>query len=828
MQSGSLRARRSSFLVAALVCALALCSALRAQEAKPVRIFGVELERGAGVDRLLVLASGEVDAQLIEDGAERLVLRLANAVLDERAQRQIVSGSSGVIRDVGMQSSAGPPPLVEIRATRSAGLRAELTRRGGIVALEVARPPEPVRPAAREGATLRFDLRDKPIVDLVRLVQRAVAQRFVWDERLQGNVTVIAQDPVTPSEALELLHATLLLKGFAAAPAPDGTWLVLPLDEARARAPRERRALDRERARLITVVTRFRSANAEQLVNLLAPFAGSTLHVVSHAPTNGAIVVGPENAIHRWLELARALDETASRELAVIRPRQRTAAELHALLAESLTDPLSGRARAELFLDERTNALIVRAEAEVLERVVARAQEVDAQPPSEGEVLVIRPRFAELAKLAAQIEGMRAGTAPRAGESRAPLTIATHPSTRSLVVSADAATRREVLELVAELDVEPPLIQIEMNVIEVATTGQLALGIDAFIPSATPGGGEPNVFAGGIGDPFDQVADSVAPTFLARWARNPVVVPVIGPGGIPVNVTLPREIVQISASAGEARVRSLMQPRLATLSGEEHEFSAGFNLPIQTSAADSAGGTTGDPLQTRVNVERQDVGLRLRVTPTAGAAGDVRVVVDLEVSGVQPTASGGRSDIGPELTSRRLQATTVVSDGGVSVLGMVLERAQQQSESGPPFLKEAPVIGNLLRQSAEQGADRTLLLTLQAFVLRSADERLADTIRVRTAHERALARTGTLRERGAWALLVATRTTRAQAESLAEEVGDVARRRARVVAWSWAGAERFDVVVPGFRDARAAAAALEQLAARGFPAELVPVAAESD
>ena len=149
MQSGSLRARRSSFLVAALVCALALCSALRAQEAKPVRIFGVELERGAGVDRLLVLASGEVDAQLIEDGAERLVLRLANAVLDERAQRQIVSGSSGVIRDVGMQSSAGPPPLVEIRATRSAGLRAELTRRGGIVALEVARPPEPVRPAAR-------------------------------------------------------------------------------------------------------------------------------------------------------------------------------------------------------------------------------------------------------------------------------------------------------------------------------------------------------------------------------------------------------------------------------------------------------------------------------------------------------------------------------------------------------------------------------------------------------------------------------------------------------------------------------------------------------
>lgn len=818
--------------VCALACALLAVTArpLRAQDATapPARIFGVELERAAEVDRLLVLASRETPARLEELSAEQLVLRIENAALDERARRQAVSGTSGVIRDVVLQESAGPPPVVEIRVRRAAGLRAELTRRGAIVALEVQRPPEPARPQARAEATVRLDLRDKPIVDLVREVQRVTQRRFVWDDRLQGNVTVIVQDPVTPGEALEILHATLLAKGFAAVPAPGATLLVLPLDEARARAPRKERALEESRAGLITVLTRFRAANTEQLVNLLAPFAGATLQVVSYAPTNGAILVGPENAIHRWLELARALDETSQRELIVIRPRHRSAAELNELLAEAMRDPLTGRARAELFLDERTNALLVRGEPELLERVRTRVAELDAPPRDDGEVLVIRPRFADVDALADQLEARARGTGGRApaggGALAGRFTIARHPSTRSLLIRADAAARQEVRALVEALDVEPPLIALEVDVLEVATTGKLALGVDAFIPSTDPSNPGRTIFGLGVGDPFDQSPDPLDPAFIARYARNPVVVPIIGPGGIPVNVSLPRDIVQLKAAEGEARVRSLLQPRLMTLSGAEHEFSAGANVPIPTASAESAEGAVDDPLQTRVNIERQDVGLRLRVKPTAGVEGSVRVAVDLEVTGVQPSATGARGDIGPELTRRALQATTQVEDGGVAVLGMLLERGSRRAESGPPVLKDTPVLGNLLRQSFDEEGERTLIVTLQARILRSADERLADTIRIRTAHERALARSGSLRADGsAWALRVATRTTRADAEALAERIGELAGRRARVAAWRWEGAERFDVVLAGFADVRAAAAAIPELEQRGWLAELVPV-----
>lgn len=815
-----------------LALALALAAAPAIAQEPAARVYGVELERAPAVDRLLVLTSGRVEPTLEEVSAGEVALRFVDAVLDPRTPRQLSPAPGSAIRGVRLTSEEGPPPRVEIRVVRAPGLRTELSRKGTIVALEIERPPEPA--PAREGATVRMNLRDRPLVDLVREVQRISQRTFVWDDRLQGTATVIVQDPVTPGEALEILHATLLAKGFAAMPTPDGAMLVLPLDDARARAPkREQRALSQQRATLVTVLVRFRTANAEQLVNLLAPFAGATTQVVAHAPTNGAILVGPESAIHRWLELAHALDEASGRELAVIRPRERPAAELFPILQESLRDPLTGRARAELTLDERTNALIVRADPRALATLRAQVAALDAPHEATGRVLVIRPRFADLTALADQLAAIGSGrvASQRDGDgSELRFSVATHPGSRALLITADAATLAEVRALVDKLDVEPPLIAIEANVLEIATTGQLALGIDAFIPSTDPSQPGRTIFGLGVGDPFDQQADSVAPTFLARYARTPVVIPVIGPGGIPINVSLPREIVQIKANAGEARVRSLMQPRLVTTSGEEHELSAGLNLPIPTAQAGSAGGEEstsggGDLLSTRVSIERQDVGIRLRVKPIAGQAGDVRIAVDLEVTAVQPSAEGAREGIGPELARRTLQAHTRVEDGGAAVLGMLIERSEQHSETGAPGLKDVPVLGNLLRQSLDREGERYVLLTLQAHILRTADERLADTLRVRTAHERALARSGTLLGAGGgkWALLVATRPRREDAEALAASLGDLGGRSPRVVAWRWDDVERFDVVYAGFADVREAADALPALEARGATAQLVPV-----
>jgi len=810
--------------VGAAACAVLAAAALAQQPAPPVRIYGIELERAAGLDRVIVQSAGEPAPRLETISAEELALHIPNAVLDAKTPRELSGAPSDAIRSASA-SEAGNEVIVRIR--RRAGAPARLALRGGIIAVEVERPEQDAE------ANVRISMRDAPIVQLVSEVRRVTGRTFIYDDRLQGSVSVIVTDPITPGEALELLHATLFSKGFAAVPGAGDSLLILPLDEARPRARRERRALSAKRAGLITALVRFESVPAEQLVNVLAPFAGGTLTVVAYPPTNGAILVGPEAALQRWLELARSLDETSRRELVVLRPRHRQASELVALLSESLRDPLTGRARAQLFLDERTNALIARAEPGPLALLRARIAELDVAPEATGVASVIRLRFADAEALAKLLGGIRstgnppsAATAPPAAAAlaNADFEIVADKASRSLVVTGDAAAQRLVRSVVDQIDVAPPTISVEVQVLEIATTGQLALGVDAFLPTTDPANPGRSVFGLGIGDPFDQVADPVDATFLARYAKTPFVVPIIGPGGIPINVTLPRDIVQIKAAEGEARVTTLMRPQLLATSGEEHEFSAGLNLPIPVSSTESAQGgeAGGDPLQTRIDIERQDVGLRLRVKPIAGLAGDVRIAVDLEVTNLLPSAAGTRADVGPTLASRTLQAHTTVDDGGVAVLGMLLERSETSIETGPPALKDVPVLGNLLKQSLDRGGERRLVIALQAQIQRSPDERLADSIRLRGAHERSLARSGVLRgERSGWGLRVATRTTRADAEALAAELGKVGKRRPRVVAWEWDDAERFDVVLAPYRNPFDAIEALGRLRAQGLGADLV-------
>jgi general secretion pathway protein D len=808
--------------------ALASAAALAQQPAAPpARVYGIEIERGRQSDRLLVFSDRAVAARVEPQGDDALVLHLEGATLDPSAPTHLVQGAGSALRELRVEASDGPSPALHLRIRRTPGLAApRLSQRDTIVALEFPRPP----PEADR--TVTFRLVNRPLRDLVEEVHKQTQQRFIYDERLEGSATVIVTEPVTAGEALEILHATLIGKGFAAVPTPGGVLAVVPLDEARTRAPREERALRETRAGLVTALARFDRVDAETVASVLQPAAGVALTVVPYAPTNGVILVGSESHVHRWLALARTLDETASAELHVIQPRHRSAAELFPLLEAVTLDPLTGRPRAELWLDARANLLIARAMPPALAALRERLAALDVAPEETGEIAVLRPRFADPEKLAEILRSGALGSGRGGPETEAALAlagsrldIAVHPSTRSLVVSADPATLRRVREVIEQLDREPPGIEVELHVLALVTDGGVDLGVSFFLPTADPS--KPgNIGAIAVNNPLEP-----KPAFgFGRYARTPVVIPVFDENGLPLPpIILPRDIVELHASAGSVLARTVMRPHLMTASGEEHELAAGLNVPVPTAAAPSASGGAGDPLVTRVDVERQDVGLRMRVKPVAGEGGTVTLTIDVELTDVRDSLEVVAVRAGPVLGKRTLHATAVVRSGEAAVLGMLLDGDTSTTESGPPFLKDVPALGNLLRESRDESARSHLLIAVQARQLRSADERIADTIRLRTAHERALARYGELRERGAsWALLVATRTQRADAEALAAEVSELGGRAARVVAWSWADAERFDVVLSGYASVAEASAGLAALEAAGLRAQLVAVDARSD
>jgi general secretion pathway protein D len=793
-----------------------------------VEVYGIELQAGADRDRVLVFAEGPLSAEVLTPDATTVLVRLPGATLAASAARRIVPKVGGSVSEVVAFVPLGSTPEVRLQITKSAASEPELSRRGSILAVEL-----PLPSGARDvGLTLSFA--DAELAEVVREIGRASGERFLFDETLKGRVTVSVANRVSPAEAVEVLLAALLSQGYAAVPTPGGAWRILRAEDAPGAPSRVVGEAGAGGVAPVTTLLRLRTATAQDVVATLARFAGGDTSATAYAPTNSIVLTGSEARVHRYASVAQALDEAETEDFALIVLRHRDAAEIAGILGEIATprEALPGRgprAPFEVWHDARTNALMLRGPRAQLAELRAWLAQLDVAPEDRGALRVIRPLNADVVALAELLQKLAAGAAPGATQPRSALGLAgrslrvsVHESTGALVVYADPETQRVVREVVDEIDRQPPTVAVDLLVFELNTSRSLALGFDAFVPFGDVDGSDDSVAVVQVqGTPGGPLVPAAEPGVgVLRYAKAPLLVPIIGPGGIPSVVVVPRETFQVTAAEGTVETRVLLRPHLLALSGEEHELVVGDNVPVLVGATDAAGSPVAtDPLTIRNDIERRDVGMLLRVRPTAGQAGDVRLELDVEASRVRPLAPGVAERIGPVIEQRKLTVVTRLETGQVAVLGMLREPITQERERGVPFLRDIPILGWLFRSTLSERMNRQLVIAVEAGIERSPAERVADGIRFRLAFERALARQGSLAQRDgdAYALLVATRASETEAQALASALDGPAR----VVRWEWDGEERFDVYLGSFARLADAVAASAPLSAAGFRPELV-------
>jgi type II secretory pathway component GspD/PulD (secretin) len=312
-------------------------------------------------------------------------------------------------------------------------------------------------------------------------------------------------------------------------------------------------------------------------------------------------------------------------------------------------------------------------------------------------------------------------------------------------------------------------------------------------------------------------------TFFGRVSRDPLLVPFTDPQGNVVDLVLPRETAVITAEDRRVRTRALMTPRLLMISGEEQRLFAGQNVPIVVGQQTE----TLSAIQTSNRVERQDVGVELRATARLGEAGKVQLDLFIEISRLAPSVAGDVESVGPTLEDRRLETTVQLADGELAVVGMSQEGAERGRQSGTPFLQDIPVLGYLVRSGGTARVDTHILFAVQARILNTIEEDLAESLRQRLAMERSLVRVKGLRRNpnAPYAVLVTTRGARADAEALAESF-ERDGFRAQVGSWTSAGAARYDVYLTGYRELARAGWDSFQLQDRGFSPEVVVLPGE--
>jgi pilus assembly protein CpaC len=162
--------------------------------------------------------------------------------------------------------------------------------------------------------------------------------------------------------------------------------------------------------------------------------------------------------------------------------------------------------------------------------------------------------------------------------------------------------------------------------------------------------------------------------------------------------------------------KTLAQPTLVALSGEKASFLAGGEFPIPVAQSASVG--TGTSNTAAITVEFKQFGVSLGFTPTVLGDRTINLIVEPEVSQLDPTASITLNGISiPGLKTRRASTTLELRDGESFAIAGLLQRDFKTSVDQMPLLGQIPILGALFRSTNFQRGDTELLIVVTAHLV---------------------------------------------------------------------------------------------------------------
>jgi general secretion pathway protein D len=646
------------------------------------------------------------------------------------------------------------------------------------------------RPEANEGDDLvQLDFNDAELTTIIDAISKMTQRNFIYDERVRGKVTIKSPTRISREQAYAVFESVLQVKGFTTVETPGGALKIIPVRDAKqSDIETTKTALAPPNTdRFVTRLIPLQYIDAESITNTLKPLVSKDGSIDAYEPTNMVILTESATNIRRILAIMEAIDvETYQDELAIFKIEHadaRTLAEqvseiygaevssssssrLSASRRTSRTSPTNqtaersggvmGHDKVRLMTDERTNSVIALAPRAQMQDVRKLIERLDIPVSGSGRIHVYYLQHAAAEELALTLSSLVTGALPASSAQTVSdggaqalrsviqglaegVKITADPATNSLVIQSSREGFDTISEVIAKLDVERPQVLVEALIMEVDVTDSEDLGFTGVF----------RLINGNT-----EITTVVAPAAIEGFTLGGPIGAAVG-GGVPLlqrflrNTTNPDEdgnatedgtVIDgiLRAAAGDSGTNIISAPHLLTMDNEEAEIRIGQNIPIITNRVQSAQGVTNATgnLATSVNVERQDIGVTLRVTPQITEGDSLRMEIYQEISAINVglTASGAlgnAADVGVPLSKREIENVVTIRDGETVVIGGLLSDEYQDTVSKVPWLGDIPILGWAFKATKRELRKINLLVLLTPHIIRLPQDLELETIRKR-------------------------------------------------------------------------------------------------
>ena len=615
-------------------------------------------------------------------------------------------------------------------------------------------PPTPgnaaaAAPANPAGAPLAMDavipmadlqLVNMPLEQFLEIYANYVNRTILRAAALPNlNVTLQAQTPLTVVEAIQAMDSVLSLNGYTTIPVGEKFVTFVPsanaLQEGAAfltiTSPDELP----EANQYITHITQLKHILPSEAVPMLTPMAKNAAGIVALDVSKTLVLRDNSSNIKRMLELLERIDIKPEEDykLKVIPIRYGKVEEIYATMQDLITGSSSPRQSPSG--TSRTSG-----------RTSSSQGSTGRTSSSRGSVRSLQNRPSTSSSTSNSFRNRLQGIVNRAagGDIQILENARIIPDYRSnsLIVFANVEDMVKIDEIVGHVDNLLAQVLIEAIIVNVTLTDGMNTGMNAFMHSAAGPGDTRHIGGFMNGGPSTAGAAPTTPTDAADAADAGNVVAAAGSalntlgagalaGGFSYISRYDNSLeFAISALASNSTAKVLQTPRVQTSHAVPATFFNGEQVPYQGSSGGGYGGGYGGYGGYGGGGYTQflNVGITLDVTPYITP--DDLVVMDIQqtiseldgfidMGGGQQGAAGQKA---PQTTEREASSTISVRDGDTILLGGFIRDAKTDTESGVPFLKDIPLLGNLFKSQSSTSKRSELLVLIRPTILKTPED----------------------------------------------------------------------------------------------------------
>jgi general secretion pathway protein D len=566
--------------------------------------------------------------------------------------------------------------------------------------------------ASQQEESWTINLKGADIREFIDQVAQISGQTFVVDPRVKGQVSVVSNSPLTLTEVYQLFLSVMATHGFSVITQGDQARIV-PNAEAKADADAGRNAPDRLETRLIQV----QHGSATELIPLIRPLVPQYGHLAAISSANAIIISDRTANIERIEDLLRQLDQKGQNDYSVLNLQHAWVMDTAEVLRNAVDrGQAKGASGTQVIADGRTNRLILLGPPAARAKLVALAQSLDTPTSRSANTRVIRLRHGDAKSLAETLGEISEKLKPETGGETTgkpqTILIRADESLNALVLLAEPDVVATLEDIVRQLDVPRAQVMVEAAIVEVSGDISDALGVQWAVDGrgGTGGLGGTNFSGTGlsIGSVLQAIQDNDSDTDNNTLSNLP--------DGAIIGLGTDSFGVLITALSANSKSNLLSTPSLLTLDHQKAEILVGQNVPFQTGSFTTSGSGADNPFTT---IERQDIGVTLKVTPHINDGASLRLEIEQEISSIAPTSQGVNA-VDLITNKRSIKSTILAENGQVIVLGGLIQDDVTEADSKVPLLGDLPLIGRLFRSTKETRIKRNLMVFLRPTVIRDA------------------------------------------------------------------------------------------------------------